>query len=148
MKRLLLTLCMALACVFALAAERASADEAVALVKQAIAYVQAQGKQKALLEFMNPHGPFVKGELYLFVYDGKGTNLAHIDKALVGKNLLGMRDADGVFLIKNVISIGNSKEGKGWQQYRWPNAVTQQIEVKRSYTERYQDLYISAGVYK
>ena len=47
------------------AAEKAAADEAVALVKQGVTYLKANGKEKALAAFSDPHGDFVKGELYL-----------------------------------------------------------------------------------
>ncbi len=36
------------------------------MVEKAAAYVQANGKEKALKEFNNPKGQFVKGELYIF----------------------------------------------------------------------------------
>ena len=47
------------------------------LVLKAYDYVKANGKEKALKEFMNPNGPFVKGELYIYAYDFNGTVLSH-----------------------------------------------------------------------
>ncbi len=132
----------------ALAADKATADDAVAMVKAGVAYLKKNGRDKALAEFMNPKGPFIKGELYIFAFDDKGNNLAHINPKMVGKNLLEMRSADDAYPIKNVIAIGNSKEGKGWQDYKWPNPVTGAIESKRSYTEVADGVYISAGIYK
>ncbi len=139
---------LALAPTIAWAEDRPTADQAVALVKNAIAYLKANGKDKAIAEYMNPNGPFIKGELYLFVYDEKGNNLAHVNPKMVGKNLLEMRTEDGAYIIKKVIEIGNSKEHKGWQEYKWPNPVTKALEAKRSYTEMYEGVYISCGVYK
>ena len=152
MKNFVRAMIVAIATVFisagALAAEHATADQAVALVKEGIAYLKVHGKEKSLAEFMNPKGPFIKGELYFFVYDANGVALAHINPKMVGKNLLEMRTEDGAYIIKKVIEIGNSKEGKGWQEYKWPNPVTKQLQSKRSYTEMYNGIYISAGIYK
>ena len=135
-------------CQFSWAAQRSSKDDAVAMVKKAGAYYQEHGLKKALSAFNNPKGPFIKNELYLFVYDKDGVNLAHgQNQKMIGKNLLEMRDADGVFLIKKVIEIGDSKTGHGWQRYKWPNPITKQVEEKLSYTEKFGELYISCGIY-
>lgn len=128
--------------------EAAKAQEVVTLVKSAVRYAKDKGRDKALREFVNPNGPFIKGELYLFVYDKHGVALAHINDKMIGKNMLNMRDADGVYLIKKVLDIGNSKSGRGWQTYKWPNPVTKDVGVKRSYTEYYDGLYISSGYYR
>ncbi|QDL55067.1 cache domain-containing protein [Rhodoferax aquaticus] len=128
--------------------ESQQAQEVEALVKNAIAYVKANGKEAALREFVNPKGAFIKGDLYLFVYNAQGVALAHINDKMIGKNMLDLRDADGKLVIKTVLSLGNSKSGKGWQTYKWPNPVTKEVSVKRSYTERYEGLYISSGYYK
>lgn len=133
----------------ALATGRAKPEDAVAMVKKAAAFYKEYGREKALAEFNNQKGQFVKDELYLFVYDEKGLNLAHGQNAkMVGKNLLEMRDANGLYMIKKVIEIGNSKTGFGWQTYEWPNSLTKTVETKQSYTEKVGDIYISCGVYK
>ena len=127
---------------------KASKEDAVAMVKKAGAYYREHGLQKALVAFNDKKGPFVKDELYLFVYDNKGMNLAHgQNPKMVGKNLIEMRDEDGLYVIKKVIEIGDSKAGNGWQRYKWPNSLTKEVEEKISYTEKFGDLYISCGVY-
>ncbi len=133
------------------AADHASADEAVALVQKGVAFVKANGKDKALAAFNDPNGSFVKGELYLFVYstNGEGINLAHgQNPKMVGKVLINMKDTDGVELIKEATKIANSREGKGWLSYNWPNSVTGKIEAKRSYVERVGDIWIACGIYR
>lgn len=132
------------------AAERGTADEAVVMVKKAVAYLKANGKEKAYAEFSNPKGQFVDRNLYIFVYDMKGNNLAIGNgnaSKMVGKNLIEMRDADGVYLIKNFIEIANTK-GKGWSDYKWPNPVTATLEPKSSYVEKVDDVLIGCGIYK
>lgn len=132
------------------ASERGTADEAVALVKKATAYLKANGRDKAFAGISDPKGQFVDRNLYIFVYDLKGTSLAIGNgnaSKMVGKNLLDMRDTDGKYIIKGLIEIANSK-GKGWFDYKWPNPVTSAIEAKSSYVEKYEDIMIGCGIYK
>ncbi|MES2103097.1 MAG: cache domain-containing protein [Pseudomonadota bacterium] len=135
----------------ALAADKGSADEAVALVKKAAAYLKENGKEKAFAEFNNPKGQFVVKDLYVFAYgaNGDGITLAHGANAkLIGKNLLELKDNDGKFIVKGFIAAANSKEGKGWVDYKWPNPVTKQIEPKSTYIEKVGDVLIGCGIYK
>ncbi|MET3131596.1 cytochrome c [Oxalobacteraceae bacterium GrIS 1.11] len=134
----------------ALAENRGNADEAVALVKKAVAFVKSNGKDKAFAEFSNPQGQFVDRNLYIFVYDLKGTSLAignGSSAKMVGKNLLDMRDADGNYLIKGLLAVANTK-GSGWFDYKWPNPVTKTVELKSSYVEKLDDIMIGCGIYK
>jgi cytochrome c len=147
------TLCAMLAFTLsqgAQAEERGSAAEASALVKKAVAYVKANGKEKAFAEFNNPKGQFVDRNLYIFVYDLKGTSLAignGNSAKMVGKDLSDMRDADGTYIIKGLIAVANTK-GSGWFDYKWPNPVTKAIEAKSSYVEKLDDIMIGCGTYK
>jgi cytochrome c len=132
------------------AEERGSAAEASALVKKAVAYVKANGKEKAFAEFNNPKGQFVDRNLYIFVYDLKGSSLAignGNSAKMVGKDLSDMRDADGTYIIKGLIAIANAK-GSGWFDYKWPNPVTKAVEAKSSYVEKLDDIMIGCGIYK
>ncbi|MFZ8420382.1 cache domain-containing protein, partial [Staphylococcus aureus] len=83
-------------------AAEATKEQCVAFVQKAAAYVKANGKEKAMAEFSDPKGKFVEGDLYLFVYDLKGVNLAvgngNANK-MVGKNLLNLPDPDGKLFV-------------------------------------------------
>lgn len=150
LKKMTLGLCAVVLSASAFASDRASADEAVALVKKAAAYVKANGKSKAFEEFSNPKGQFVDRNLYIFAYDLNGISLAignGNSKKMVGKNLLDMRDANGIYLIKKLIEVANTK-GKGWVDYKWPNPLNNTIEAKSSYVEKVDDFLIGAGIYK
>jgi signal transduction histidine kinase len=146
-----LSLVLSFLCVSAAFAQKASADEAVAMVKKGVAYVKEHGKEKALAAFSDPTGPFVKGELYLFVYptNGEGTVLAHgQNPKMIGKKLIDMKDTDGLPIIKDMTAIANSPEGKGWYKYKWPNSLTKAVEAKQSYVERVGDMWIGCGIYQ
>lgn len=132
------------------AADRGTADEASALVKKAVAYLKANGKEKAFAAINDTKGQFVDRDLYIFVYDMHGNNLAIGNgnaSRMVGKNMLDMRDAEGKYIIRSFIEILNAK-GRGWVDYKWPNPVTKNVETKSSYVEKVDDMIVGAGIYK
>lgn len=132
------------------AAEKGTADEAVAMVKKAAEFIKKNGKEKALAEFNNPKGQFIQKDLYIFAFgaNGDGVELANgANVKLVGKNVKEMKDADGKFLIKDILAVGMGKEGKGWVDYKWPNPATGQIDAKRTYVERVDDVILGCGIY-
>jgi signal transduction histidine kinase len=127
-----------------------SQEQAIALVASGKAYLKENGREKAFAEFSNPtNKQFHIGDLYLFVYDSKGTTLAHgATPRMIGKNVIDMKDIDGKYLIKDFIEVTNTK-GKGWVDYKWPNPVTKAIQQKSSYVEKVDnDLIIGVGIYK
>ena len=78
MKTIALTLSFVLIsfCAFA-ATDAPTKDDAKALVKQAVAFVKENGKEKFFNEVRSPQGKFhfqegTKKGLYIFVYDEKG----------------------------------------------------------------------------
>jgi cytochrome c len=130
------------------AADRGNADEAAALVKKAVAYLKENGKEKAFVEFNNVKGQFVDRNLYIFVYNMSGKNLAHgANPRMVGKDQIEMKDVDGKYIIRSFIELTSAK-GSGWVDYKWPNPVTKAIESKSSYVEKVDDVIIGCGIYK
>lgn len=131
----------------ALAGDKGTADEAMAMVKKGVAFVKTNGKEKAFAEFSNPKGQFVDRDLYVMVYDMEGNNKAHgSNPKLIGKNLLEIKDADGKFIVKGLIEMAN--KGKGWFDYKWPNSITKAVEAKSTYVEKVDDVLIGVGIYK
>src|SRR5207248_3093181 len=69
------------------AANNATKDEAVAMVKKAVSYINDQGADKAYPEISNRTGQFVDRDLYVVVYQLDGKVLAHGgNQTLVGKD--------------------------------------------------------------
>jgi cytochrome c len=125
-----------------------SADEAKSMVDKAVAFMKANGKEKAFAEFTNKQGQFVKGDLYIFVIDLEGMTFAHGgNEKLVGKNVIGLKDSDGKFFIKDVVEGAKAKSA-GWSDYRWTNPATKTIEKKSTYFKREGDLVFGCGIYK
>ena len=133
----------------ALAADKGTADEAVAMVKKAAAKIKAEGKEKAYAAFADPtNKEFHDRDLYIFVYDLNGINVAHGNNPkMVGKNLIEMKDLEGKPLIREMVEIAKNK-GNGWVEYKWPNPVSKSVEAKSSYVERVDDVLVGAGIYK
>lgn len=131
------------------AADRGTAEEASVLVKKGIAYLKANGPEKAYAAFNDPAGQFVDRDLYLFVFDMSGKTLAHgANKKLLDKNLIELKDANGKTFIKEFLEVAN-KKGSGWIDYKWPHPVTKAIENKSSYVEKLPDnTIIGVGIYK
>lgn len=121
--------------------------EAETLVKKAIEYYKTNGLEKAFAEISNPKGMFVKGDLYIFVYDMNGKCVAHGGNVKqVGKDLIELRDNNGRFFVKERIELAKSK-GKGWQNYNWTNPVSKEIEKKKAYIEKMDDYIFGCGAY-
>ena len=117
------------------------------MVKKGVAFVKANGKDKAFAEFSNLNGQFVDGDLYIMVYDMQGNNKAHgSNPKLIGKNLLEIKDADGKYIVKGLIETAG--KGKGWFDYKWPNAITKAVEPKSTYVEKVDGVLIGVGIYK
>ncbi|MBI5103154.1 MAG: cache domain-containing protein [Nitrospirae bacterium] len=145
---ILLCMAMTIPAITCMAAERGTTTDAEALVKKAIEHIKANGREKSFAEFGNKNGRFVQGDLYIFVYDLNGRCLAHgQNPKMVGNDLIGMKDPDGKYFVKERVEIARTK-GKGWQDYKFTDPLTKKIEHKTAYIEKFEDLIIGSGVYK
>lgn len=131
----------------AFAAAKATKPEAEALVAKAVAYLKANGAEKAYNEFTNGSG-FKDRELYVIVYDLTGKNLAHgANPKLVGKDLIGLKDPDGKLLNKMLVDLAKEK-GKGWsEEFKFRNPVTNELQRRIVYVERVGETFVGAGVF-
>jgi cytochrome c len=140
--------CLFIAGIITQAVAAGTKAEAEAMVKKAIAYYKANGKDAAFAEISNNKGKFVKEDLYVTVYDMNGKCVAHgANSKMVGKDLIEMRDPDGVYFVKERVKLANTA-GKGWQDYKFTNPVTKKVEPKTMYIEKFDNYIFSCGVYK
>jgi hypothetical protein len=71
------------------AAENATREQAVAMVKKGIAYIKAEGTDKGYAAITNKDPQFIDRDLYLVVYGLDGRCLAHgANPKQVGKDLM------------------------------------------------------------
>ena len=131
----------------ALAADVGTKDEATAMVKKAIVFIKTNGADKAYAEISNPKGQFVDRDLYVVVYDMTGKCLAHGANAkMIGRDLIDNKDVDGKEFVKERVEM-MKKQASGWQDYKFRNPTTNQIEPKAMYIERLNDVIVGCGVY-
>lgn len=129
-------------------ANNATPAEATAMVKKGVAFIKANGKDKAYAEISNKTGSFVDRDLYLVVYGLDGVVHAHgANEKMIGKNLIELKDIDGKPFVKERVELAQSK-GTFWQDYKFTNPTTKKIEPKRMYCEKLDDTVVCGGIYK
>jgi len=139
---------LTLAC-SASADQNGSKDEAVAMVKRVETMFAKDGADATFKAVTDKStADFHDRDLYPFIYDMSGTCVAHGARpALIGKNLMDLKDQDGKYLIHEILDIAKGP-GSGWVDYKWPNPLTNKIEDKTSYIEKMGDYVVGVGVYK
>lgn len=119
-------------CIFA--DEKATREDVVAMVESAVARIKAVGAEKAAREFMEDDRKWKAKGLYISMYNIKKNRVvvvAHgMDQKLIGKDLTGLRDADGKLFLQEALKL--AQEG-GWVYYKWPDPVTRKLCAKASY---------------
>ncbi len=131
------------------APEFGSKVEAVAMVKRVQEQFKKDGAEATFKAVSDKSTTaYHDRDLYPFIYDMKGVNVAHGARpALIGKNLIDLKDQDGKYLIREMIKISEGP-GSGWVDYKWPNPITNKIEDKSSYIEKMGDYFVGVGIYK
>jgi signal transduction histidine kinase len=134
---------------FASAGEFGTRDEAVAMVSRVEAMFAKAGADSTFKAVSDRSvASFHDRDLYPFIYDLSGLCVAHGARpALIGKNLLDLKDQDGKYLIREMIGIARGS-GSGWVNYKWPNPINNKIEDKVSYVKKMGDYFVGVGVYQ
>ena len=146
----LLLLTLSLIPLRAAPADFGSKDEAVAMVQRVEDTFKKDGADATFKTVSDPSSKeFHDRDLYPFIYNMAGVCVAHGARpALIGKNLIDIKDQDGKYLIREMVDLLKTKES-GWIDYKWPNPQTNKIEDKSSYVEKLGDNYfVGAGVYR
>ena len=146
----LMALCsLATGVAHASASATATKDDAVAMVKKGVAFLKANGAEKAYAEINNTKGSFVDRDLYLVAYTLEGKCLAHgANPKQVGRELIELTDIDGTYFVKDRVAMVQAKPAGAWQEYKFTNPVSKKIEPKLMYCEKAGDLAVCGGVYK
>ena len=131
------------------AAEFGTKDEAIAMVQRVQAKFKADGAEATFKAVSDQSTKdFHDRNLYPFIYDMAGKNVAHGARpALIGKNLIDLKDQDGKYLIREMVDIAKGP-GSGWINYKWPNPLNNKIEDKASYIEKMGDYFVGVGIYR
>jgi cytochrome c len=127
----------------------ATKDEAVAMVKKAVAFIKEKGPEKAYPEITDKAGKeFHDRDLYVVVYQLDGKVLAHgSNEKFVGKDLSDAQDVDGKLYVKERVELAG-KQASFWQDYKFVNPVDKKVEPKQMYCEKLDNTAVCAGIYK
>lgn len=128
-------------------AENATRDECVAKVQKAVKIAVEQGKDAALQAVGDKAGGFVWKDSYVFgTTADEAVTVAHpIKPGLVGKNLLHVKDVNGVLLFAEIAKVASSDAGKGWVDYMWPKPGEKKPSQKHTYVERVPSMNLAFG---
>ncbi len=88
---------------------------------------EAKEKAKEAVDALRYDG----GNGYVFITDYSGVMLVHIKRDLIGKNLIDLKDPNGVYLIRDLIKA--AKAGGGYVEYMWPKPGDEKLYPKLSY---------------
>ena len=138
-------------------AESATKDECVTKCKEAAQLIKEKGMEASFQELQNKDGKFVWKDTYVFVMDMDGKHLTHpLRPESVGKNVMGFKDSNGKFVVKEFIEVAKTK-GEGWVEYMYPKPA----ELKKPEKERIlskkityiyrvpgTDMFVGAGVWE
>lgn len=112
--------------------------EAMKLAERAAAVLAAEGRAAAFARYRRPGGPFVRGDLYVFVVAMNGVIILNVGfPEVVGRGGFGLRTQ-----LARVI-----RDGRGWIRYRWYNPCSRRMEQKMSYLVRVGELIVGVGAY-
>ncbi len=132
----------------AYAEDFATAEQAQAMVKKAVAHIKTDGAAKAYANFSAKKPEFIDRDLYVVVYDLTGSVLAHgQNEKMVGKNLIDLKDPDGKAFVRERVDMAKT-QADFWQDYKFVDPVTKKVLPKTMYCERLNDTAVCAGVYK
>jgi cytochrome c len=128
-------------------AEYSTKEEVVAMVNRVQEKFQKDGPETTFEAVNDKSTPeFHDRDLYPFIYDMQGVCLANGARAaVVGKNLISLKDQDGKYLIREMLAIANGP-GSGWLSYKWPSPVTNKIEDRTAYIEKMGDYFVGVGM--
>jgi methyl-accepting chemotaxis protein len=84
---------------------------------------------------------------YVFIFDYDGNALMHVNRDLEGKNLIDLKDSNGLFYIKELVEA--AKKGGGFVTYHFPKIKDQTPHPKISYVLPFEpyNWMVGIGVY-
>lgn len=115
-----------------------SPEQAKRLAERAAGVLAAVGRAAAFRRYRDPGGPFVRGDLYVFVVDLNGIIVENVGfPEVIGSGGFNVQSRFGAIVAR----------GRGWVRYRWYNPCSRRMEHKMSYMVRVGDLIVGVGAY-
>ena len=119
-----------------MAADGASKDDAIAMVKKAVAFIKEQGADKAYPEFTgkDANSSIATCTSSSISSTARCWPTARTPK-FVGKDLSDAQDVDGKLYVKERVELA-AKQPSFWQDYKFVNPVSKKVEPKQMYCEK------------
>lgn len=127
---------------------QASADEAHALVLQAVAHIEAAGRERAFADFHDPAGAYIDRDLYIFVMDRNGLITVFGSRPeLVGEPAASIPGIEAQSFLEQAWAAADA--GGGWIQYEVLSPGTKAVTPKESFILPLGDgEFIGCGAYR
>ena len=131
------------------AAEFGTQEEAVAMVKRVQAKFKVDGAEATFKAVSDKSvAEFHDRDLYPFIYDMSGVNVAHGARpALIGKNLITLKDQDGKFLVRDMRDIAKT-QGQRLVRLQMAEPAEQQDRGQDQLCRAMGDYWVGVGVYR
>jgi cytochrome c len=146
--RFVLALSCAVLSTAAVAEDRGTPEDAIALWNKGRAYFEKNGAQATMAAFDDKTSAFFDRDLYFVCY-GSDDKLSAIggNPKLVGMSASDFRDADGRVFALDILKVGRSGTN-GWVDYKWADPITKKIMPKSLYVGAFGDYVCGVGIYK
>ena len=134
----------------AVANERGTKEDAIAMTNAAAEHVKKVGAEQAFKDFTEDKANWVKKDQYVMAYNHDGVCVAHGANAkLVGKNLISLKDSNGLELVRAMTNVSMGK-GTGWVDYDWAHPQTKKVESKSTYVVKLagMETWVGVGAYR
>ena len=116
----------------------------VAFVQAAVDLYKAQGHDAAITHYNDPAN--INGQWYVFIADANNVYVAHpIKSEFLGRDITGIPGIDGS---PTGAEIAMATENGRWTDYLWPNPETNKLELKRTWSIRYDGYLFASGYYQ
>jgi len=126
----------------------ATEERAKALAEKAAVFLREKGAATALPAFTKRTHGFGAGDLYVFVFDFKGTMVASGGwPDQVGSTIIGP-DGRMPGVYGRLRRMAESKRGRGWIHYSWYSPCTRTMQPKMTYVIRVGGYIVGVGAYK
>ncbi len=118
---------------------KSQVESALKIVEKAYNKKDETGMKAAVDEAVAYVNSIEYGESgYIFVYDSKGITKVMPDMSLAGTNRWDLQDANGTYMIRDLIKA--AKDGTGFTTYWYPKPGETEASPKRSYSQYFEPL--------
>jgi methyl-accepting chemotaxis protein len=127
--------------------QQGTAEEAVELVRRAVAMRRHHSREQFLRNITDKTQGFFDRDMYVFVLDANGTYLAFGgNQAKVGTRVQDIPGIDGNQLLKSIVDQASIEPG--WVEYDITNPATGKVQTKMSFVQQVDNVFAGCGVYK